>query len=102
MKSVKEESKGWIKFWEWMVKKGYGAIDSDLYKTVRLITHNVPYKDRRCVDPTLQMLIGYKIEYIAERLTNKKDDFTLVMIGHFCHNINKLDNYLDLIIEELE
>ena len=53
------------KFWEWMKSKKYGNAQLELVGTYNPVTNS--YSEKSCIDTSIQMLIGYKIEYLSEK-----------------------------------
>jgi len=73
------------KFWEWMLERGYGNKYGKVYESDRL--------SLRSVKPTIQMLVGYKIEYMKE-----KD--IMISMHSIGESIKRYSNRLDKVIQE--
>jgi len=83
------------KFWEWMQEKDYGCKDSTVIITTKSEEYYLDMNEKSigCL-PNKQILIGYKIEYLIEKIGS----LTL----KYYHDFDEFKNHLDELIEKLE
>lgn len=76
------------KFWNWIYHRG-------LCFKHEVAEGHAPIYDRKEMKLTLskQMLIGYKFEYLVEKISN----FSMIFSG----SIEKMDSFLNKVIKEL-